>query len=130
VLPDPGADPDRGRRGAQRRDVDGGAALRLRRLVAHRALDPAQQLDARENRTRRCAVSVDESALAQLRSTLAADDYAIEVDQDGEAVTARITAGPSACEDCLVPKPLMRGVLQNALGVPQERIELVYPGES
>ncbi|GAA2353046.1 hypothetical protein GCM10009854_33850 [Saccharopolyspora halophila] len=74
-------------------------------------------------------MSTDESELNQLRNTLAADDYSLDVARDGDAVKVSITAGPAACEDCLVPKPLMRGVLQSALGVPSERIELIYPGE-
>ncbi|MEB3369036.1 hypothetical protein [Saccharopolyspora mangrovi] len=74
-------------------------------------------------------MSIDESALAQLRSTLAADDYQLAVaDSDGQ-VRVSITAGPAACEDCLVPKPLMRGVLHQALGVPEDAITLIYPGE-
>ncbi|RRO20420.1 hypothetical protein EIL87_00530 [Saccharopolyspora rhizosphaerae] len=72
---------------------------------------------------------MDESALAELRSTLAADDYDLAVTDTGGQVRVRITAGPSACEDCLVPKPLMRGVLHKALGVPEDAITLVYPGE-
>lgn len=74
-------------------------------------------------------MSIDESALAQLRSTLAADDYALAVADTGGGVRVSITAGPSACEDCLVPKPLMRGVLHQALGVPEDAITLIYPGE-
>jgi hypothetical protein len=74
-------------------------------------------------------VSIDESALAQLRSTLAADDYDLAVTDTGTYVRVSITAGPAACEDCLVPKPLMRGVLHKALGVPEDTITLIYPGE-
>ncbi|MEV4730566.1 hypothetical protein [Saccharopolyspora sp. NPDC049426] len=74
-------------------------------------------------------MSIDESALAQLRSTLAADDYDLAVIGTGTDVRVSITAGPAACEDCLVPKPLMRGVLHKALGVPEDAITLIYPGE-
>ncbi|MEV4648628.1 hypothetical protein [Saccharopolyspora sp. NPDC049357] len=76
-------------------------------------------------------MSIDESALAQLRSTLAADDYDLAVTGTGTGTDVRvsITAGPAACEDCLVPKPLMRGVLHKALGVPEDAITLIYPGE-
>ncbi len=40
-----------------------------------------------------------------------------------------ITAGPAACADCLVPKPIMRNILHAALGVPEDAIVLTYPGE-
>jgi hypothetical protein len=73
---------------------------------------------------------IDETALAGLRDTLAADDYRLAVQESGPGVEVRITAGPDACEDCLVPKPLMRSILHSALGVPEERITLVYPTDA
>jgi hypothetical protein len=74
--------------------------------------------------------SADNTALADLRRTLAADDYGMEVDREGGAVRVRITAGPDACADCLVPPPIMRGILGKALGVGEDSISLVYPAES
>jgi hypothetical protein len=74
-------------------------------------------------------VTIDETALAGLRATLAADDYAMEVHAEGPGVQVQITAGPEACADCLVPKPIMRSILHTALGVPEEAIALVYPGD-
>jgi hypothetical protein len=65
--------------------------------------------------------------LADLRRTLAADDYALEVDRDGPGVLVRITAGPAACADCLVPPEIMRPILGGALGVPEREITLLYP---
>jgi hypothetical protein len=38
-----------------------------------------------------------------------------------------ITAGPDACEDCLVPKDLMRSMLSSELGVDAAVIDLTYP---
>jgi hypothetical protein len=38
-----------------------------------------------------------------------------------------IVAGPQACEECLVPKPLMQAMLAPALGVQPDSIRLVYP---
>src|SRR5690606_21046704 len=104
----PGPDPDRRGRGPQRRDVHGRAAVRLRRLVAHLPPDPAPR--SRGHR-RSHPVSIDESALSGLRSTLEADDYRMAVSESGSAVEVTITAGPDACEDCLVPKPIMRNIL-------------------
>lgn len=71
----------------------------------------------------------DQGALEGLRSSLAADDYRMDVTATGDGVAVRISAGPDACADCLVPKDLMRSVLTSALGVPEERIALWYPGE-
>ena len=33
----------------------------------------------------------------------------------------------TACDDCLVPKPLMRAMLHDALGVPESTITVRYP---
>ena len=38
-----------------------------------------------------------------------------------------ITAGPDACEDCLVPKDLMRSMLSSELGVDAAIIDITYP---
>jgi hypothetical protein len=75
-------------------------------------------------------VSIDENALSGLRSTLAADGYRMAVAEAGDNVEVTITAGPAACEDCLVPKPIMRNILHAALGVPEDAIVLVYPGDA
>jgi hypothetical protein len=74
-------------------------------------------------------MTIDESVIAGLRATLAADDYGMDVRPDGAGVEVRISAGPEACAECLVPKPIMLSVLQGALGVPGEAIALVFPGD-
>ena len=75
----------------------------------------------------RCPVSAD--ALENLRQTLAADDYRMAVAETAAGIEVRITAGPDTCADCLVPKPLMRSILHDALGVPDDAITLVYPSD-
>ena len=75
-------------------------------------------------------MSIDESALSGLRSTLEADDYRMAVAESGGGVEVTITAGPAACEDCLVPKPIMRNILHAALGVPEDAIVLRYPADA
>ncbi|MQA97528.1 MAG: hypothetical protein GEV11_23910 [Streptosporangiales bacterium] len=64
-----------------------------------------------------------------LRSSLETDGYGLEV-SEGERTSVRITAGPSACADCLAPEPVLREVLSKALGVPAETIDLTYPEKS
>ncbi|QYN40973.1 hypothetical protein K1T35_21600 [Pseudonocardia sp. DSM 110487] len=75
-------------------------------------------------------MSIDENALAGLRSTLEADDYRMALAETGDRVEVTITAGPAACEDCLVPKPIMRNILHAALGVPEDAIVLKYPADA
>ena len=65
--------------------------------------------------------------LEQVRSTLAADGYTIEAREEGERLLVEIGATPEACEDCLAPRPVMLQILQTALSVDAERIELRYP---
>ena len=59
--------------------------------------------------------SPDDRALADLRRTLAVDDYGMEVDREGGAVLVRITAGPDVCADCLVPDPTLVSIATDAL---------------
>jgi hypothetical protein len=62
-----------------------------------------------------------------LASTLEADGYHMAIEGDEARVSVVITASPEACEDCLVPKDLMRGILAQALEVPGEAIDITYP---
>ena len=55
---------------------------------------------------------------------------AILVAEDGGRVRVMISATPDACADCLVPKDLMRGILGQALGVPDDAIDLTYPADA
>jgi len=73
-------------------------------------------------------------ALSSLKGMLEADGYGLDLSEEGAIrLVARIEAGPDACEDCLVPKDMMRRYFEEALrpvcefGVPE--IRLVYPGE-
>jgi hypothetical protein len=73
---------------------------------------------------------IDTERAGQLASTLAADGYRLEVAEAGDRVRVTISATPQACADCLVPESLMRGILGQALGVPQDAIDLTYPEPS
>jgi len=72
-------------------------------------------------------MSIDEAQLEQLRETLRADDYRLDVDVNGDAADVAIIAGPNACEECLVPKPLMQSMLAPVLGLQPGSIRLSYP---
>ena len=66
-------------------------------------------------------------ALAQ---SLEADGYQMAIDEDGARVSVVITASPEACEDCLVPKDLMRGILSQSLGISGDTIDITYPADA
>jgi hypothetical protein len=73
---------------------------------------------------------IDEAGLAAMRTTLAADGYGLEVAETGGRVDVRISVvDPAACADCLAPEVVLRGILQQTLGVPAQLIDLTYPGD-
>lgn len=74
-------------------------------------------------------MSIDQAQLDQLKQTLRADDYRLDVDVQGDIADVAIVAGPNACEECLVPKPLMQAMLAPVLGVEPGSIRLVYPAD-
>jgi hypothetical protein len=65
-----------------------------------------------------------------LRSSLDADGYRLDVNETDGRVAVRISATPEACADCLVPEPLMRGIMSQTLGVPEDVIDLTYPRDA
>ena len=73
---------------------------------------------------------IDAERAGDIAATLAADGYHLRIAEAGHRVRVTITAGPGACADCLVPENLMRGILGQALGVPQDAIDLTYPNPS
>jgi hypothetical protein len=74
-----------------------------------------------------------ETHLAGFREGLVADGYDLLVDDvaAGKA-RLRITAGPEACAECLVPKDLMIDMLKASLeDLPEiTQVELAYPNET
>jgi len=70
---------------------------------------------------------IDTERAGAIAATLAADGYHLQIAEAGDRVRVTITAGPEACADCLVPENLMRGILGQALGVPQDTVDLAYP---
>jgi len=70
---------------------------------------------------------IDTERAGVIAATLAADGYHLQIAEAGDRVRVTITAGPGACADCLVPENLMRGILGQALGVPEDAIDLTYP---
>jgi hypothetical protein len=65
----------------------------------------------------------------ELRSSLAADGYEMDIAESGDRVSVTIIATEQACADCLVPKDLMRGILGKTLGVDRDAIDLTYPAD-
>jgi hypothetical protein len=74
-----------------------------------------------------------ESAVEVTRSMLAQDGYDVRLERasPGELHLA-IIAGPEACEECLVPKEILSGIIEANL--PPEmagtKVLLTYPTES
>jgi hypothetical protein len=57
-----------------------------------------------------------DGALQGLRDVLGADGYRLDYAvQNGRELVVSVLAGPDACADCLVPRPVMEGILTDAL---------------
>ena len=72
--------------------------------------------------------------LTDLRQGLRSDGYELDVVATSPKVEVAISAGPDACEDCLVPKDLMARYVVNALRelddeLTTDDVVLTYPGE-
>lgn len=72
-----------------------------------------------------------EQAVAPIAQSLASDGYELVVEESNAGeLRLRITAGPDACEECLVPQSVMRPMLQSSLetiGVLETGWQLRYP---
>lgn len=58
---------------------------------------------------------------------LAADGYNLAVEENGHRVALTVSPGADACEDCLVPKDVFRGIASAQLGVEGDLIDITYP---
>jgi hypothetical protein len=67
------------------------------------------------------------TALQPMATALEADGYAMTVADDASGVVVRVTAGPDACAECLVPKELMLSLIRQAAGDVGDSVTLVYP---
>jgi hypothetical protein len=67
--------------------------------------------------------------LAGIAEALDADGYTLEVVDESDTLSLRISAREGACEDCLVPPEIMAPTISAALGgrYTPERIRLQYP---
>ena len=69
-------------------------------------------------------------ALDAIKQMLMADGYDLLVDDSQGDLQISVTAGPEACEDCLVPKDVMISIIQASIPDVQKTIVLTYPNES
>jgi hypothetical protein len=66
--------------------------------------------------TRDSGHAVLDGALRQIRDMLSADDYSLtwSIDERNR-LDVRIVAGPDACAECLVPMPVMKAIISDAI---------------
>jgi len=65
--------------------------------------------------------------MADIATMLAADGYNLAVEENGPRVALTVSPGPDACEDCLVPKDVFRGIAAHQLGIEGDQIDITYP---
>ena len=73
-----------------------------------------------------------DGALGKFRDMLASDGYDLHWElTDQEKVVVQIEAGPEACEDCLVPLPIMEAIMSDALTpTPYALDHIVLPADA
>jgi hypothetical protein len=65
-------------------------------------------------------------ALQQLRDVLTGDGYDLDWSLSaGNQVAVKVVAGPDACADCVVPRPIMAAILTEALSDTPYRLESI-----
>jgi hypothetical protein len=67
--------------------------------------------------------------LQDISAMLAADGYNLAVEELGHRVALTVSPGPDACEDCLVPKDVFRGIAAHQLGIEGDLIDITYPAD-
>lgn len=67
--------------------------------------------------------------LAGIAEALDADGYTLEVVEESDTLSLRISAREGVCEDCLVPPEIMAPTISAAIGgrYAPEQIRLQYP---
>ena len=65
--------------------------------------------------------------MADIATMLSADGYNLAVEENGHRVALTVSPGPDACEDCLVPKDVFRGIAAHQLGIEGDLIDITYP---
>jgi hypothetical protein len=75
--------------------------------------------------------AVLDGALRGFRDMLASDGYELRWSLSSPGrVVVQIVAGEGACAECLVPRPLMEGILSDALGpTPYALDRIVLPAD-
>ncbi|MBM0126715.1 hypothetical protein [Pimelobacter simplex] len=70
-----------------------------------------------------------DTALQQFRDMMAADGYLLSwYTVDDTSVTVKIDATADACADCLVPKPVMEAIMNQALAKTPYRLnDVILP---
>lgn len=73
-----------------------------------------------------------DGALGKFREMLASDGYDLSWELTGSGkVVVQIEAGPEACEDCLVPLPIMEAIMSDALApTPYALDHIVLPADA
>jgi hypothetical protein len=78
------------------------------------------------------ATSTLDGALGKFRDMLASDGYVLHWElTEQHRVVVQIEAGPEACEDCLVPLPIMEAIMSDALApTPYSLDHIVLPADA
>lgn len=77
-----------------------------------------------------------EAALDDVAQMLASDGFVLTIDETEMRLTITVRAGPDACDECLVPKKVLAGIISGRLAGAEggsassaRELVVVYPTE-
>jgi hypothetical protein len=73
-----------------------------------------------------------DAAITETRKGLEASGFSVTCAQNAGVFTVSVVAGPDACAECLVPRPVLESIIGNELagrGVQVDGIKVVYPAD-
>ena len=71
-----------------------------------------------------------ERSLDVIRAAFHADGYEMTVERLGPDLAVRVQAGEGACDECLIPKHLVRDMVAKATGYDSAMITVEYPTDT
>ena len=75
-------------------------------------------------------LSAADQAISETRRSLEASGFGVVCAHDGEVLTVSLSAGPDACAECLVPRPVLEAIVGRELaerGVAVAGVRVIYP---
>jgi hypothetical protein len=73
-----------------------------------------------------------DAAISATRKGLEASGFSVSCADRADTLTVSVRAGPDACAECLVPKPVLQSIIGGELaaqGIQVAGVEVIYPAD-